>query len=162
MLLGSDLTRCSSRLVGNTWHESQSQGCKVCRCVMIQRDVFQECETPMRPSAWPMGCERVRAGCNYTIVRTDKPEIQCPGWSYTSYKYLIRVTGFAWDPKVGDTRKSAFKQNDVEKHLISNARAQEEILNAGSTVDLSIIQNRQKNRREQKRNGHARHRKIHS
>ncbi|GCC25558.1 hypothetical protein chiPu_0003969 [Chiloscyllium punctatum] len=110
LLLGADLNRCSPSLIGNQWQEPPSLGCKFCRCLQLGKDLFQECETPMRPSAWPIGCERVRVDCNYTIVRTNRPDIHCPGWSYTSYKYLIRVTGFVWDAETGVIGTPEFKQ----------------------------------------------------
>ncbi|XP_078393118.1 uncharacterized protein LOC144676615 [Cetorhinus maximus] len=156
LLLGADLTRCSPSLVGNQWQEPPSLGCKLCRCLQLGKDLFQECETPMRPSAWPIGCERVRVDCNYTIVRTNRPDVHCPGWSYTSYKYLIRVTGFVWDAETGVVGTPGFKQSDFAQQLVpSNIKQQEEILNTGSPAQLNSIK-KQKRRLKAKLNSKKR------
>lgn len=139
LLLGADLTQCTPNLVGNQWHEPPSLGCKIYRCLQLGKDLFQECETPMRPSAWPIGCERVRVGCNYTIVRTNRPDIHCPGWSYTSYKYLIRVTGFVWDAETGVIGIPGYKRRDfTHQFMSSNSKRQDEILNISPTQLNSI------------------------
>ncbi|XP_048462666.1 uncharacterized protein LOC125485165 [Rhincodon typus] len=139
LLLGADLTQCSPSLVGNQWQEPPSLGCKLCHCLQLGKDLFQECETPMRPSAWPIGCERVRVDCNYTIVRTNRPDVHCSGWSYTSYKYLIRVTGFVWDAETGAIGTPELKQTDFTQQSPSDIKQQKQIRNTGSPAQLNSI-----------------------
>ncbi|XP_007893640.1 uncharacterized protein LOC103179914 [Callorhinchus milii] len=115
MLLGADLGRCSEELVGMQWQENPREGCKLCRCILVSGDAFQECETPLRPSAWPMECERIRIGCGYKVVRKDSTDVECPGWSYTSYKYLIRVGGFDWDMEKGVFRAFNYRADGAQE-----------------------------------------------
>ncbi|XP_002129562.2 uncharacterized protein LOC100185151 [Ciona intestinalis] len=98
---------CTWDNVNHEWTESEVDGCKTCKCTTLGGDLFEECRTVMRPTAWPSECDRIRRGCEYIIRMKSNPNKECPGWAFTSYIYWVRVSGYSWDNgvRVDGTRR---------------------------------------------------------
>nr|XP_002129142.1 uncharacterized protein LOC100181964 [Ciona intestinalis] len=73
------------------WKESPGKGCKICRCVMKNGSLWQDCKTYPRPTSWVENCRTERRNCKYSVVRADDPTTTCKVLAYTTYRYKIWV-----------------------------------------------------------------------
>ncbi|CBY43640.1 unnamed protein product [Oikopleura dioica] len=75
-----------------SWKETgRVNHCQTCRCIDIQDSIYLDCQSALRPTAWPAECIPKQKGCRTILVERKNPRKRCPVLAFTSYRHLLWV-----------------------------------------------------------------------
>merc|ERR1712008_364685 len=86
--------KCSWEDVENrrTWKGSTGPStCQTCKCTEHQGSLFLDCQSQLRPTAWPPGCIPKPKGCRIVMVKRENHKVKCPIIAYTAYRHMLWI-----------------------------------------------------------------------